>query len=460
MSVKLERSLIVTADGGSEIDADAAFAQVVAAVDAIHKKVERSKGEIEFAATSAFWHSLVGIDAKGRPTTKVFSWADTRSRKYSEILRKRFDEGEVHNRTGARFHSSFWPAKLLWLRHEFPDAFARTTRWLSLSDYFALRLFDVEQTSISMASGTGTFDIRECKWDAELLKFLKLRPQNLPTIVETASKTFQLNKAFAKRWPRLKNTQWFSAIADGAADNIGSGCITKGKAALMVGTSGAMRVAYNGEPPPKIPDGLWCYRIDRKRIIIGGALSDGGGLYRWLEDNLKLPKDAEAEIPRRGAATHGLTFLPFLAGERSTGYHESATGAVLGLRSSTDAIDILQAAMESVAYRFAEIFDQLNRVGKIKEIVASGGALRDSPVWTQIISDVLGRDLTMSGAKESSSRGAVLLALETTGKIDNIDNSSMASAKKTTYHPKCHVIYNLARKQHCAYYESILDGKL
>ncbi len=460
MSVKLERSLIVTADGGSEIDADAAFAQFVAAVDAIYKKVERSKGEIEFAATSAFWHSLVGIDAKGRPTTKGFSWADTRSRKYTEILRKRFDESEVHNRTGARFHSSYWAAKLLWLRHEFPDAFARTTRWLSLSDYFALRLFGVEQTSISMASGTGIFDIRECKWDTELLKFLKLRPQNLPTIVETDSKTFQLNKAFAKRWSRLKNTQWFPAMADGAADNIGSDCVTKGKAALMVGTSGAMRVAYNGEPPTKIPDGLWCYRIDRKRVIIGGALSDGGGLYRWLEDNLKLPKDAEAEIPRRGAAAHGLTFLPFLAGERSTGYDESATGAVLGLRSHTDSIDILQAAMESVAYRFAEIFDQLNRVLKIKEIVASGGALRDSPVWTQIIADVLGRDLTMSGAKESSSRGAVLLAIETTGKIDNIDDSSTASAKKTTYHPKCHVIYNLARKQHRAYYESILDGKL
>ena len=97
---------------------------------------------------------------------------------------------------------------------------------------------------------------------------------------------------------------------------------------------------------------------------------------------------------------------------------------------------------------------------KIKEIVASGGALRDSPVWTQIISDVLGRDLKMSGAKESSSRGAVLLAHETTGKIDNIDDSSTANANKTTYHSKCHAIYKLARKQHRVYYESILDGKL
>lgn len=457
MSVKVERSLIVTADGGSEIDADAAFAHVVAAIDAIHKKVERSKSEIQFAATSAFWHSLVGVDTKRRPTTKAFSWADTRSWKYSEGLRKRFDESEVHNRTGARFHSSYWPAKLLWLRHEFPDAFTRTVMWLSLSDYFALRLFGAEQTSISMASGTGIFDIRKCNWDAELLKFLKLGPQDLPTIGETDARTFQLNKTHGKRWPRLKNTQWFPAVADGAADNIGSGCFTKGIAALMVGTSGAMRVAYTGAPPTKIPDGLWCYRIDRKRVIIGGALSDGGGLYRWLEDNLKLPKDAEAEIPRRGAAAHGLTFLPFLAGERSTGYDESATGAVLGLRSHTDSIDILQAAMESVAYRFAEIFDQLNRVVKINKIIASGGALRDSPVWTQIIADVLGRDLTMSGAKESSTRGAVLLALECMGKIELTDKMAIGTNMKCLFHSNCHAIYRNARMQHVTLYKRLMS---
>jgi gluconokinase len=190
---------------------------------------------------------------------------------------------------------------------------------------------------------------------------------------------------------------------------------------LMVGTSGAMRVAYVGEPPATIPDGLWCYRIDRKRVIIGGALSDGGGLYRWLKDNLKLPKNAETRIAERIPGSHGLTFMPFLAGERGTGYHESATGAVLGLTMSTDPTDILQAAMESVAYRFASIFEQLMLVKKIAEIVASGGALRESKAWAQILSDVLGRDLTMNDAPESSSRGAVLLALESIGKIDNIE---------------------------------------
>jgi gluconokinase len=155
-------------------------------------------------------------------------------------------------------------------------------------------------------------------------------------------------------------------------------------------------------------------------VVIGGALSDGGGLYRWLKDNLRLPADAEAQISKRSPGAHGLTFLPFLAGERGTGYHENAAGTILGLRSANDSIDILQAGMESVAFRLAAIFEQLNKVADIKHIVASGGALRDSPIWAQVIADVLGRDLTMSGSDESSSRGAVLHALESQGKIGSI----------------------------------------
>ena len=456
---KIERVLAATADGGSEIDADEAFAQVVAAIETVLDKTKNLKGEIEFVASCSLMHSLVGIDAKGKPTTKVFGWADTRSGKFTDVLRKRFDEAVMHDRTGTRFHSSFWPAKLLWQRKEFPDVFAKTAKWLAFSDYVALKLFGYATTSISMASGTGIFDIRKCNWDDELLKFLKLSPANLPAISDSDSATFRLNRTFAKRWPRLANARWFPSIADGVADNIGAGCVTRSKAALMVGTSGAMRVAYAGEPPAKIPDGLWCYRVDRKRVLLGGALSDGGRLYRWLKDNLKLPNDAEAEISRRGAATHGLTFLPFLAGERGTGYHESATGTILGLQSSNDAIDILQAAMESVAYRFAEVFDQLNSAVKIKEIVASGGALRESPVWTQIIADVLGHDLTISGSHESSSRGAVLLALESIGKIETTEVSPSSIVNKTAFHPKCHAIYNRVRTQHRKHYDLILDTK-
>ena len=298
-SVKIDRTLAATADGGSEIDADEALSQVIAAIDAVLEKTRKIKGEIEYVASCSFWHSLVGVDASGKPTTKVFGWADTRSGKYTDVLRNRFDEKETHNRTGAMFHSSFWPAKLLWLRKDFPDVFAKTEHWLSFSDYVALKLFGEATTSVSMASGTGIFDIRKCDWDAELLRFLKIKPR----ICLRSSRRIPIHshstKNTPKRWPRLANARWFLPVADGATDNIGAGCVTRSQAALMVGTSGAMRVAYAGDPPAQIPDGLWCYRIDRQRVILGGALSDGGGLYHWLKQNLLLPKDADEQIAMR-----------------------------------------------------------------------------------------------------------------------------------------------------------------
>jgi gluconokinase len=458
--VKNERVLNATGDGGAEIDAREAFAQIVRAIDDVLKKAEKLKGEIEYVAASAFWHSLVGVDARDKATTKVFGWAENRSAKYVADLREKLDEAETHNRTGARFHSSYWTAKLLWLRKDFPKIFAKTEKWLSFSDFVALKLFDFSTTSVSMASGTGIFDVRKNVWDEELLGFLKIKQTNLPEIAAQDAQTFRLNKTYAKRWKRLENARWFPAIGDGAANNIGAGCVQKSKAALMIGTSGAMRVAFAGEPPPKIPEGLWCYRIDRKRIIIGGALSDGGGLYRWLKDTHKIhdiDDMVEAEIKRREPDAHDLTFLPFLAGERSTGYNETARGAILGLRSSTDAVDIVQSALESIAYRFAEIFDQLNSVVKVREIVASGGALRESPVWTQIIADVLAKKLNLPDTREASSRGAVLLALETIGKIKSIADLKTPKGREFEFDKNRNKIYQTARARHEKFYNLLIE---
>jgi gluconokinase len=454
--VKNERSLETTDDGGSEIDAALALKQVIKTIDDVLRSPAVRRAEIQYVALCAFWHSLVGVDSKGEPTTKVFGWADTRSRAYTAPLRKRFNETEVHNRTGARFHSSFWPAKLLWLRNDYPKAFARTEVWLSFSDFVALRLFGIATTSVSMASGTGMFDIRAGTWDQRLQRFLGIRPNDLP-LVSAGPYTFKLVDKFRRRWPRLKAAEWFPAIGDGAANNIGAGCLKRSRAALMVGTSGAMRVAYEGEPPEKIPAGLWCYCIDRNRVIIGGALSDGGGLYRWMMDNLRLDNSAEKEIARRTPHGHGLTVLPFLAGERSTGYNEEATAAILGLTSACSSIDILQAALEAVAYRFAEIFDQLNQVVKVREVVASGGALRSSPVWAQIIADVLGRNLVMSEPHEASMRGAVLLALETTGKIKKLDDALAPAAKVFAADRSRKAVYAIARKRHQEAYKLLID---
>lgn len=445
--VKKERTVHFTEDGGAELTADEAFSQVCEAIEDVLSKTTQT---IDYVAASCFWHSLVGVDADGNATTNVFTWAETRPAEYVKTLRDNLDENEVHNRTGARFHSSFWTAKLLWLKSEFPEVFQKTAKWLSFSDYLAFRLSNQAVTSVSMASGTGIFDIRKNDWDEELVNFLQISCENLPSIADD-NFTFNTN-----RWEQLKNAKWFLAIGDGAANNIGAGCLQRTKAALMIGTSGAMRVAFAGEIPEQIPSGLWCYKIDSKRLIVGGALSDGGGLYRWLKDTLKIAEvddEVEAEIKNREPDSHGLTFLPFLAGERSTGYHENAKGAILGLTQSTTAVEITQAAMESVAYRFAEIYEQLQQIVDIKKIIASGGALRESPVWTQIIADVIGQNLSLPDTHEASSRGVVLLALENLGKISDIDNQPTPEGNKFSFDQRRHEIYQKARERHEHFYE-------
>lgn len=459
--VKNERHLTATQDGGFEIDADEAFSQIVQAVDDVLAKCPASFENVEHTATSSFWHSILGVDKDGNPTTKVFAWAETRPAKFVQTLRDDLDENETHNRTGCRFHSMYWTAKLVWLKKERPNEFEKTEKWISFYDYVALKCFDEMKTSVSMASGTGIFDIRENVWDRELLDYLEISESNLPEVVEKDEDTFCLNEKYSGRWKLLKNAKWFLAIGDGAGNNIGASCVRKDKAALMIGTSGAMRVAYEGDVPEKIPVGLWCYRIDRRRVIIGGALSDGGGLYGWLKKNFRLKKNddkTEAKIEKREADQHGITFLPFLAGERSTGYHDFAEGAIIGLKHAHNKIDIVQSALESVAYRFAEIYEQLNEVLEIKEIIASGGALRESPVWTQIICDTLGQNMNLPETREASSRGVVLIASEYIQRTDDIAKIDPPEGRKFAFNAKNHKTYIAARKRHEKFYRMLVNS--
>ncbi len=457
--VKKDRQLHLTEDGGAEIDAEEALAQVIEAIEEVCHLAPEIAAKVDFVATSCFWHSLVGIDENGKAITPIFGWADTRSKKYVETLRTNFDENETHNRTGCRFHSSYWTTKLLWLKTEQPEIFQRVTRWLSFSDFIALRFFGESITSVSMASGTGIFDIRQNIWFEKLLDFTGISIQNLPKIEDEERFSGKLTSEFALKFPLLENAKWLLAIGDGAANNVGANCMKSDKAALMIGTSGAMRVAYEGLPPENLPSGLFCYRIDKKRLLVGGALSDGGGLYHWLKETFKLSdidKEIEGEISMHRPDSHGLTFLPFLAGERSTGYNANAHGAILGLTQHTTAVEIAQAALESVAYRFAEISDQLNQIFEIREITASGGALRESRLWTQIIADVLKQKLILPEAREASSRGVVLLALEIAGQFSNIADLPMPKGVKFDFNQGRNSIYQEARKRHEHFYELLI----
>jgi gluconokinase len=342
--------------------------------------------------TSCFGHSLLALDASGRPLTPILGWRDTRSADAAEWLSRRVDAATVHTRTGCQIHTSYWPAKLGWLAQTEPEVFRSAHRFVSFCDYlYAQLLGRPVDTGISIASATGLVDLSTRTWDEELLTELGLDAERLPEISDAPI------------------DGWYPALLDGACSNLGAGCVTRQRAALMVGTSGAMRTIYETtSPEPR--EGLFLHWIDDTRVVEGGSLSDGGNLYAWLEQTLKDPPTRS--LADRDPGSHGLTFLPLLGGERSPGWHQHATGAIHGLTFETTTLDLLQAGLEGVAFRFAEIADLLPG---IEQIVATGAALLKDPDWVQIMADALGRTITTSAVPEASLRGAAVVVLERLG---------------------------------------------
>ncbi|MCS6861017.1 MAG: gluconokinase [Abditibacteriales bacterium] len=462
-----EQTLHTTPDGGAELDADDLVERVVSCVEeALQRAGDRAR-HIAGVAVTTFWHSIVGVDAQGHALTPINLWADTRSVREVEELKRRLDERAVHARTGCVFHTSYPPAKILWFRRVLPEACRRVRWWMSPGEYLFLRLFGETRCSVSMASGTGLFNHARLDWDEEMLTALSLTRDNLAPLSLHLAPLRGITGEYAPRLHALRDVPWFPAVGDGACSNVGCGAVTPDRIALMVGTSGAMRVMYeSGEP--RAPFGLWCYRADARRFLLGGALSNGGNVFSWMRQTLRLDDDLETRLSQMPPDAHGLTVLPFLAGERSPDWRGDARAAIAGLSWNTEPIHILRAGLEAVAYRFALIRELLRDEafgGRMKgsradvqpsSIIATGGALLHSPTWMQMMADVLGEPVVESREAEASSRGAALLALEALGSLPSLRDASFAFGR--TYEPNraYHERYRAARERQQELYRKLM----
>lgn len=408
--------LQTTADGGAEADAEQLFDLLVACIDGAVAGAGDRAGEIGAVGASCFWHSLMGVDEGGNGLTPVYYWADTRSVRQVDELRREIDVAAMHARTGCPLHSSFWPAKLRWLRATAPEVFGRVARWCSFAEYAMGRLHGREAAgvSIAMASGTGMLDVWRLAWDAEMLAMTGIARERLAPLIDRDTPVTSLDRAYAARWPVLRKVPWFPALGDGACANVGGGAIGPKRLALTLGTSGAMRMVTREVAVP-LPDQLWLYRLDRERGVLGGALSNGGNVVAWLRRLLGIEVGAEDWLAAGELAPdgHGLTLLPFVAGERAPSWNAHAHGVIAGLTLATGSADLLRAAMEAVAYRFALVYEALAPfAARSHEIVAGGAAMLRAPAWRQIVADVLNHEVIAPPPdEEASARGAALAAL-------------------------------------------------
>lgn len=405
----------ITPAGAVELDPAGLVDAVAGAIDACLAGAGARARDIGGVGASVFWHSLLALDADDRPLTRVITWADTRSAGAARTLNEQLDARAVHVRTGAPIHSTFWPAKLSWLRQERPDVFRRARTWCGFAEYLGMVLTGRLRSSLSMASGTGLLDQDAQQWDGEMMAATGVTAERLPAIDETAQPG--LSARFAARWPALAAVPWLPGWGDGACSNLGSDCAGPDRVALNVGTSAAIRLVTTAPVPP--PPGLWRYRVDSRRRLVGGATSEGGNVLAWCRRTLALPAgdgDLDRALSAVPADGHGLTALPFLAGERSPGWRGDARGAIAGLSLASGPAEIARALLESVACRLALVYDRLAPCAAPGHaVIASGGAFRHLPSWAGIMADALGVPIILAEEVEASSRGAALLALEALG---------------------------------------------
>jgi gluconokinase len=400
---------------GSVEAAPAAIERTVA--EAIDGALDGVTARIDAVAIAAFWHSLLGVDRQGRPVTAVIPWSDTRSAGQVVTLRGRLDERAIHARTGCRLHPSYWPARLRWFADHEAKTFRRARRWMSFPTYLQRRWLGRDAESLSQASGTGMFLHDATAWDPELCAACDVSPDQLGGFVDLDDTSGEPTAAIARRWPQLRDARWVPAAADGALDNVGAGCTTGGRAAIMIGTSGALRKIWTTDTAPAVPFGLWRYWLDRRRVVVGGASSNGGNLAVWMRETLGLHDDPrlEARVARLPPDSHGLTVLPFVAGERSPDYLPDARALFAGLRLATTRDEIFRAGLEAVALRFLDMQELLVTVSPVNRLVATGTALTSSRLWPQILADALGHQIALPKASELTSRGAAIVGFEQLG---------------------------------------------
>ncbi len=399
------------AAGAATLDPERLANGVATCIDGALRRLGRRAMDIGVVGTSVFWHGLVGLDARGRATTPLFTWADMRARDAARALAAELDPASFHARTGCYLHATYPAAKIRWLRDGDRRTFARTARWVSFAEYLALRFSGSATAAHGIASATGLYDHGTRDWDPLTLDAAGIAVEALSPISDTA--VSGLRRTYASRWPALAGIPWLPGIGDGALANVGSGCATRDRAAVSLGTSGAVRACYRADRATA-PDGLWEYRLDERHVVVGGAVNNGWNVITWSNRTF----DPRAPL----GIEHGLTVLPTFSGERTPWWDDAATGTIAGLRLATSPAHIASALVESVLLRLAAATRTLlDARPDIERVIASGGTFGWRPELAQIVADAVGRPVGLAADGEASARGAAIVALERLGALPSIE---------------------------------------
>ena len=396
---------------------------------------------------SGAMHSLLPVDAAGEPLALALTWADQRAAPQAQAIRREADAQALYQRTGCPLQAIYHPAKLRWWHETQPDVARRAAYFVTIKDWVLWRLAGVWTTDQGLASTTGLLDIHQLRWDAQALALAGITANQLPELKPPAQAAGAVTGQAAAATGLPAGLPVVAGTSDGGAANLGSGAVRAGQSVITIGTSGAVRRVV-AQPLLDGAARTWCYVLVEGRWFAGGAINNAGLALQWVRERFypDVPGDAgyqrlladAAEVP---PGAEGVTFLPYLSGERSPYWNPAARALISGLSLAHSRAHVARAVLEGVAYCLADVWQVLNTGEPIGEVRLTGNVTHD-PLWAQIVADVLGVPLLADEAADASALGAARLGHLALGQITGLDDlASAASGRSYEPDPARHALY-------------------
>ena len=360
-------------------------------------------------------HGLVLLDAAGNVLRPSILWNDQRTQQQCDEMTERIGFERLIQLTGNRALTGFTAPKILWVRENEPDVYAKAAHMLLPKDYIRFKLTGEYAMDMSEASGTSLLDVANRRWSSEVIQALGIPEAWMPTLCEGPDITGTVSAKVAELTGLAEGTPVVGGGGDQAAGAVGVGAVEPGIISLVVGTSGvvfAPLAQYAYEPAGRLH--AFCHAVPGMWHFMGVMLSAAGSL-QWYRDTIAPGQSFDAvlapatDLP---AGSDGLFFLPYLSGERTPHPDPLARGAFIGLTVRHTQAHMARAVLEGVAFGLKDGFELMAAAGlpsdQMQVRVSGGGA--KSKLWRQILADVIGAPLVSTNSTEGAAYGAALLA--------------------------------------------------
>jgi xylulokinase len=380
-------------------------------------------------------HGAVLLDADDRVLRPAILWNDQRTAHACDEIREAVGAERLIEVTGNDAVTGLTAPKLVWVRDHEPDVWRRIAHVLLPKDYVRLEL--TGEHALDKADGAGTllFDLAARDWSPEVLDALRIPREWLPATHEGPTITGSVTERAAAATGLSAGTPVVAGGGDQSANALGVGVTAPGTVALSLGTSGVVFAATDAplyDPLGRVH--AFCHALPGRWHLMSVMLSAAGSL-RWFRDALAPGEPFEALVATAAAVpagSEGLLFLPYLSGERSPHPDPLARGAFIGLNLGHDRAHLLRAVLEGVAFGLRDGLDLMIAAGMPapSQVLASGGGIA-SPLWRQILADVLNSELATVGTTEGAAYGAALLATEAAGWFPSVEEAVAAFVRAT-----------------------------